>query len=132
MAEAGLDALVVRAPDNVLYLSNFWGMKGYEAVVFPREGEPALICLEASAEDASRTAWTEDVRYLHGYAEHDPAPPSAPTIDIAAPAARAEDRARARARRRVRDGRARAQPRHPGPRSDGRRADDLHARLVSR
>jgi Xaa-Pro aminopeptidase len=27
MAEAELDALVVRAPDNVLYLTNFWGMK---------------------------------------------------------------------------------------------------------
>ncbi|MDP9303780.1 MAG: aminopeptidase P family N-terminal domain-containing protein, partial [Actinomycetota bacterium] len=25
MAEEGLDALVVRAPDNVLYLTNFWG-----------------------------------------------------------------------------------------------------------
>ena len=42
MAEEGLDALVVRAPDNVLYLTNFWGMKGYDAVVFPREGEPTL------------------------------------------------------------------------------------------
>ena len=48
MAERELDALVVRAPDNVLYLTNFWGMKGYDACVFPREGEPVLICLEAS------------------------------------------------------------------------------------
>src|SRR5215211_3168665 len=39
MAEEELDALVVRAPDNVLYLTSFWGMKGYETVVFPREGE---------------------------------------------------------------------------------------------
>ena len=54
MAERELDALVVRAPDNVLYLTNFWGMKGYDACVFPREGEPVLICLEASAEDAAR------------------------------------------------------------------------------
>ena len=57
--EQSLDALVVRAPDNVLYLTNFWGMKGYDACVFPRDGEPRLICLEASAEDAARTAWTE-------------------------------------------------------------------------
>ena len=62
MAEQELDALVVRAPDNVLYLTNFWGMKGYDACVFPREGEPVLICLEASEEDAARTAWTSDVR----------------------------------------------------------------------
>ena len=40
MAEHELDALVVRAPDNVLYLTNFWGMKGYDAVVFPARGRP--------------------------------------------------------------------------------------------
>ena len=62
MDAGGLDAIVARAPDNVLYLTNFWGMKGYDAVVFPREGEPTLICLEASADDAARTAWTADVR----------------------------------------------------------------------
>ena len=87
MAEEELDALVVRAPDNVLYLSNFWGMKGYEAVVFPREGEPTLVCLEASAEDASRMAWTQDVRFLRGYAEDDPRPPLARTTELAAAAA---------------------------------------------
>jgi Xaa-Pro aminopeptidase len=88
MADEGLDALVVRAPDNVLYLTNFWGMKGYEAVVFPREGEPVLVCLEASAEDAERTAWTTDVRFLRGYADDDPRPPLARTTELAAAAAR--------------------------------------------
>jgi Xaa-Pro aminopeptidase len=87
MEEEGFDALVVRAPDNVLYLTNFWGMKGYEAVVFPREGEPTLVCLEASAEDAERTAWTEDVRFLQGYAPDDPRPPLARTIELAQAAA---------------------------------------------
>jgi len=92
MAEDGLDALLVRAPDNVLYLTNFWAMKGYEAVVFPREGEPTLVCLEASAEDAARTAWTDDIRYLRGYADDDPRPPLARTIDLAAEAARGHGR----------------------------------------
>ena len=87
MAEEGLDTLVVRAPDNVLYLTNFWGMKGYEAVVFPRESEPVLICLEASAEDATRDAWTEDVRFLSGYAADDPRPPTARTLELAQAAA---------------------------------------------
>ena len=77
MAERGLDALVVRAPDNVLYLTNFWGMKGYDACVFPREGEPTLICLEAREEDAARTAWTRDVRLFRGYDPGDPRPPLA-------------------------------------------------------
>ena len=81
MEEDGLDALVVRAPDNVLYLTNFWGMKGYDACVFPRDGEPVLICLEASAEDAARTGWTSEVRYVRGYDPVDPRPPLARTID---------------------------------------------------
>ena len=88
MAEEGLDALVVRAPDDVLYLTNFWGMKGYDACVFPREGEPVLICLEASAEDAERTAWTSDVRLIRGYHPSDPRPPLARTLDAAVEAAR--------------------------------------------
>jgi Xaa-Pro dipeptidase len=83
MAEEELDALVVRAPDNVLYLSNFWGMKGYDAVVFPRAGEPALVCLEASADDAARTAWTSDVRLFRGYDEGDPRPPTARMLERA-------------------------------------------------
>ena len=83
MGEHDLDALVVRAPDNVLYLTNFWGMKGYDACVFPREGDPILICLEASEEDAARTAWTNDVRLVRGYAPDDPRPVPARTLEAA-------------------------------------------------
>ncbi len=86
MAEQELDALVVRAPDDVLYLTNFWGMKGYDACVFPREAEPVLICLEASAEDAA-TAWTTDVRLFKGYDERDPRPPQARVLELAREAA---------------------------------------------
>ena len=92
MAEQELDALVVRAPDNVLYLTNFWGMKGYDAVVFPGEGEPVLICLEASAADAERTAWTSDVRFFKGYDERDPRPPGLRALDTARAAAAEYDR----------------------------------------
>jgi Xaa-Pro dipeptidase len=88
MAERGLDALVCRAPDDVLYLTNFWGMKGYDACVFPREGEPVLITIEASQEDAARTAWTEDVRLIRGYDAGDPRPPLSRTLDAAVAAAR--------------------------------------------
>jgi Xaa-Pro dipeptidase len=92
MEEAELDALVVRAPDNVLYLTNFWPMKGYDACVFPREGDPSLVCLEASADDAARTAWTGDVRLIRGYDESDPRPPIARTLEAAVDAARGYDR----------------------------------------
>jgi Xaa-Pro aminopeptidase len=87
MAEHELEALVVRAPDNVLYLTNFWGMKGYDACVFPREGEPVLVCLEASAEDAVSTAWTDDVRLFKGYDDVDPRPPTARVLELAREAA---------------------------------------------
>ena len=66
MAEEDVDALVVRAPDNVLYLSNFLPMKGYDIVVFPREGDVTLLALEPSLDDARRTAWTDDVRLFKG------------------------------------------------------------------
>ena len=92
MAEEDLDALVVRAPDNVVYLSNFWGMKGYDVVVFPREGDPTLICLEASAGDAARMAWTQDVRFFRGYDDGDPRPPPARALDLAMEAAKEHGR----------------------------------------
>jgi Xaa-Pro aminopeptidase len=92
MAEHDVDAIVARAPDNVLYLTNFWPMKGYDAVVFPREGAPTLICLEASADDAARMAWTDDVRFFAGYDAADPRPPTSRTLDLVREAARPYDR----------------------------------------
>jgi Xaa-Pro aminopeptidase len=92
MAEEDLDVLVVRAPDNVLYLSNFWGMKGYDAVVFPREGDATLICLEASADDAQSMAWTTDVMLFRGYDEGDPRPPTTRTLDCAVGATQGHER----------------------------------------
>ncbi len=119
MADQELDALVVRAPDNVLYLTNFWGMKGYDACVFPREGEPTLICLEASEEDAARAAWTRDVRLFKGYDERDPRPPVARVLELARETA--SD---------VRSHRPRALARHAGVGPHGRGADDVHGRVV--
>jgi Xaa-Pro aminopeptidase len=92
MVEGELDALIVRAPDNVLYLTNFWGMKGYDVVVFPQVGEPTLICLEASAEDAGRMAWTDDVLFFRGYDEADPRPPQARSLELALEASKPYER----------------------------------------
>jgi Xaa-Pro aminopeptidase len=88
MAEEELEALVVRAPDNVLYLTNFWGMKGYDAAVFPLEGDPVLITIEPSEQDAADAAWTDDVRLVSGYEPSDPRPPLARTLDAVLEAAR--------------------------------------------
>ncbi len=83
MAEHELDALVVRAPDNVLYLSNYLSMKGYDILVFPRDGEPTLCVLEPQEADARETAWTDDIRLFRGYDERDPRPPTARSLELA-------------------------------------------------
>ena len=83
MKEEGFTALVVRAPDNVVYLSNYWGMKGYDAVVFPQSGDPTLIALEPQQADAERNSWTRDIRFFKGYHESDPRPPQYRAFDIA-------------------------------------------------
>ncbi len=88
MAEEDLDALVVRAPDNVLYLCNYQPMKGYDMVVFPREGEQTLIVIEPQLEEAGRTAWTQDLRPFGGYDAGDPRPPWARSLDLAVEACR--------------------------------------------
>ena len=83
MKDQDVSALVVRAPDNVLYLTNYWCMKGYDAVVFPQKGEPTLIALEPQLGDAQRNSWTHDIRLFKGYDERDPRPPQYRALDIA-------------------------------------------------
>src|ERR1700751_4879468 len=83
MKEQAISALVVRAPDNVLYLTNYWCMKGYDAVVFPQEGEPTLIVLDAQRNDAECNSWTKDLRFFKGYGESDPRPPQFRAFDLA-------------------------------------------------
>ena len=83
MVDHDLDALVARAPDNVVYLSNYWPMKGYDLVVFPREGDPTLIAMEPQAAEAARTAWTDDIRLFPGYDERDPRPPALRALEVA-------------------------------------------------
>jgi Xaa-Pro aminopeptidase len=77
-----IDALAVRAPDNVLYLTNYWCMKGYDAVVFPRSGDPTLIVLEPQLEDAQRNSWTKHLELFKGYDERDPRPPQYRALDL--------------------------------------------------
>src|SRR5437868_13482151 len=83
MKDQAVSALVVRAPDNVLYLTNYWCMKGYDAVVFPQEGDPTLIVLEPQLADAQRNAWTQALRLFKGYDDRDPRPPQFRCLDLA-------------------------------------------------
>ncbi len=84
MKEQDLSALVVRAPDNVVYLTNYWCMKGYDAVVFPQRGRAhADRAGTAARRMRERNSWTKDIRLFKGYHESDPRPPQFRALDIA-------------------------------------------------
>lgn len=82
MAERDVEALVVRAPDTVVYLANYWSMKGFDALVFPREGDPVLVVVESQLEEAARSAWTPDLRAFAAYDANDPRPPAVRSADV--------------------------------------------------
>ncbi|MDH3606052.1 MAG: Xaa-Pro peptidase family protein [Acidimicrobiia bacterium] len=74
MEEDDLDAIVVRAPDNVHYLTNYWAMKAWEIAILPREGDPILLAVEPQERDVRRTSWTEDIVYFKGFNAADARP----------------------------------------------------------
>lgn len=82
MEEQDLEALVVRSPDNVLYLTDYWCMKGYDVLVFPREGEMALCVMEPQVAEAE-ASWAAELRPFRFYDEVDPRPPLFRGVDAA-------------------------------------------------
>lgn len=83
MAEDDLDALVVRAPDNIVYLTNYWCMKGYDFAIFPREGPSTIVVVAPQLEDAARTGWTDDIRTFPHYDIADPRSPADRALTLA-------------------------------------------------
>jgi Xaa-Pro aminopeptidase len=49
MDETGLDALVCRLPENVVYLTEYWPHHGISVAVLAREGKPTLFVPEVEA-----------------------------------------------------------------------------------
>ena len=74
MAAEDLDALVVRAPDNVHYLTNYWAMKAWEIAIFTREGPPVLVVVEPQEAEVRRNAWTDDLVFFKGFNPDDARP----------------------------------------------------------
>lgn len=46
MRGAGIDALVCRLPENVVYLTDYWAHHGFSFAVFPVDGKPLLFLPE--------------------------------------------------------------------------------------
>ncbi|MCB2209699.1 Xaa-Pro peptidase family protein [bacterium] len=61
MREAGIDVLVCRLPENIVYLSGYWPVFGSSCLIFPVDGEPVEI-LPVSELDYAAEGWVEDQR----------------------------------------------------------------------
>lgn len=62
MREAGLDVLICRLPENVVYLTETWPHHGISVAVLPKEGRPTLFIPEVEAEWGNRE-WAEVVSF---------------------------------------------------------------------
>ncbi len=83
MADADLDALVVRAPDNIHYLTNYWAMKAWEIAIFPRQGAPILLAVAPQELNVRRNAWTDDIVFFKGFDPETPRPSYLRALDAA-------------------------------------------------
>jgi len=61
MEKEGLELLICRNPENVLYLSGYWPITGWSLVVLPLEGEPVLI-VPVSEFEYAKDGWIKDIR----------------------------------------------------------------------
>ncbi|MHC1950400.1 aminopeptidase P family protein [Bradyrhizobium sp. UFLA06-06] len=76
MARDNMDVLVCRLAENVVFLSGFFCVLGYAAVVFPREGDPVLIASSREEEWYGR-GWVSDVRTFPMWDARDTTTPQA-------------------------------------------------------
>ena len=61
--DAGLDALLVKLPENVLYFSNWWPITGWGAALIPAEGDPIVITPDSETIFAKRRIIKNMVEY---------------------------------------------------------------------
>ena len=67
MAEERLDALVVRLPENVLFLSGYWPLNGISYLNFPLEGRPVCVVPDNESSEAAADIWDAELRmFTHG------------------------------------------------------------------
>ena len=61
MASEGLDALILRLPENVLLLSGYWPLTGRSFLLFPREGKPVCIVPGIHEKEAAKELWEAEL-----------------------------------------------------------------------
>ncbi|MBU7004475.1 MAG: aminopeptidase P family protein [Theionarchaea archaeon] len=67
MRNRGIDFIVCRNSENVLYFSGYWPIRGWSFSVVPADGELVLLAPEYEGEFTER-AWCPDVRSYEGEA----------------------------------------------------------------
>ncbi len=58
MKETGIDVLVCRLPENVVYMTDYWPHHGFSVVVFPKDGKPRLFLPEIE-EEYAKPDWAD-------------------------------------------------------------------------
>lgn len=61
MANAGLEALVLKLSENIVMLSGYWPMNGFAYLIFPLEKDPVLIA-PVPEEYLASEGWVKDIR----------------------------------------------------------------------
>jgi Xaa-Pro dipeptidase len=61
MRQQGVDALVLRLPENIVMLTGYWPMNGFAFLIFPAEADPVLIAPVAE-EELARESWVDQIR----------------------------------------------------------------------
>jgi Xaa-Pro dipeptidase len=65
MKTAGLDALICRLPENVVYLTDYWPHHGFSVAVLPKDDKPLLFLPEIETEYADPN-WAEVIPFGWG------------------------------------------------------------------
>ena len=60
MAAERVDALILRLPENMVLLGGYYPLTGLNFLLFPRDGEPALLVPESEEQEAS-DGWWKDI-----------------------------------------------------------------------
>mgnify|MGYP000672153194 CR=1 FL=1 len=61
MKRKGIEAMILRNPENVLYVSGYWPVTGWSILIFKSTGEATLIVPESEL-IFTRESWVKDIR----------------------------------------------------------------------
>jgi Xaa-Pro aminopeptidase len=61
MRAYGVDYLILRLPENVMYATGYWPIFGASMAVVPLEGEPTVFYIEGE-DDFAEESWVTDLR----------------------------------------------------------------------